>query len=89
MQELFIRGLSVDWSRVAPDAWLRSVPALTGLESLEFRLPAFLSLPQHPLTSSPFFLLYNSTSLPFLLLGFSLNLTKSRHFSCDETLLMV
>ena len=39
MQELFIRELSVDWSRVAPDAWLRSVPALAGLESLEFQCP--------------------------------------------------
>lgn len=35
----FIRGLSVDWSQIAEDSYLRRVPAIAGLASLEFPRP--------------------------------------------------
>ena len=31
----FIRGLSIDWSRVPADSWLRDVPALASLDRLD------------------------------------------------------
>ena len=31
----FIRGLSIDWSRVPADSWLRGVPALASLDRLD------------------------------------------------------
>ena len=36
----FIRGLRVDWSRVPEDSWLRTVPAIAGLDALELPAPA-------------------------------------------------
>lgn len=36
----FIRGLRVDWSRVAPDSYLRSIPAIASLDALELPAPA-------------------------------------------------
>ena len=36
MSPLILRGLSVDWARVAPDSYLREIPALRSLRSLAF-----------------------------------------------------
>lgn len=36
----FIRGLRIDWDRVASDPWLQAVPAVAGLRELEFPAPA-------------------------------------------------
>ena len=35
-QDLFIRGLSVDWSQIPPDSYLREIPAISGIENLSF-----------------------------------------------------
>ena len=35
-QDLFIRGLSVDWSQIPPDSYLREIPAIAGMENLSF-----------------------------------------------------
>ena len=40
ISELFIRGLSIDWSRIPMDSYLRGIPALASLESLEFECGA-------------------------------------------------
>lgn len=39
MSPLILRGLSVDWARVAPDSYLREIPALRSLRSLAFARP--------------------------------------------------
>lgn len=39
MRPLILRGLSVDWARVAPDSYLREIPALRSLRSLAFARP--------------------------------------------------
>ena len=39
MSPLILRGLSVDWERVAPDSYLREIPALRSLRSLAFARP--------------------------------------------------
>lgn len=39
MSPLILRGLSVDWARVAPDSYLREIPALCSLRSLAFARP--------------------------------------------------
>ena len=36
---LFIRGLRIDWPQLPQESWLRGIPALAGLEELEFRQP--------------------------------------------------
>ena len=36
-QNLFIRGLSLDWEQVPGDSYLRRISALRGLDSLDFR----------------------------------------------------
>ena len=33
MSPLILRGLSVDWARVAPDSYLREIPALRSLRA--------------------------------------------------------
>ena len=37
--ELHIRGLRIDWSKVERDSYLRSIPALRGMETLTFHAP--------------------------------------------------
>lgn len=39
MNTQFIRSVSIDWSRIAPGSYLRSIPALRGVEQLELRRP--------------------------------------------------
>ena len=39
MKDLLIRSLTVDWTEVAEDSYLREIPALRGLEHLAFRRP--------------------------------------------------
>ena len=34
-----ISGFSIDWKKISSDSYLRSVPAINGLESLSFRQP--------------------------------------------------
>ena len=36
---MFIRGLSIDWSRIGPDSYLREIEALRELNGLSFRKP--------------------------------------------------
>lgn len=36
MSDLYIRSLSIDWNKIAPDSYLRKIPALQGLTHLEF-----------------------------------------------------
>lgn len=35
--DLFIRGLQIDWSMIEAESYLRQIPAISGMESLEFR----------------------------------------------------
>ena len=37
--ELLIRGLRIDWDSISADSYLRNIPAIAGLESLEFSRP--------------------------------------------------
>ena len=37
--ELFLKGLQVKWERIAPESYLRKIPALSALEELDFRSP--------------------------------------------------
>ncbi len=39
MNQLFIRQAAIDWERIAPDDYLRHIPALQGLERLELSAP--------------------------------------------------
>ena len=39
MNELFIRELRIDWTQIAAQSYLRRIPALAGLGTLEFRQP--------------------------------------------------
>ena len=39
MNTQFIRNVSIDWSKIAPESYLRSIPALRGVEQLELRRP--------------------------------------------------
>ena len=42
MNDLFIRRLDLDWDRVEERSYLRRIPALQGLRSLEFTAPITL-----------------------------------------------
>ena len=35
----FIRSALIDWAKIAPDSYLRSIPALSGVEEVNFRSP--------------------------------------------------
>lgn len=35
--DLFIRGLQIDWNMIEAESYLRQIPAISGIESLEFR----------------------------------------------------
>ena len=35
--ELFLRGLRIDWTQIPQDSYLRGIPAIAGLETLDFR----------------------------------------------------
>lgn len=35
----FIRSISIDWNKIAPESYLRSIPALNGVEQIEFDHP--------------------------------------------------
>ena len=37
LQDLFIRGLSVDWSQIPEDSYLREIPAISAIDNLSFR----------------------------------------------------
>ena len=37
MADTYLRSLSIDWSKVGADSYLRQIPALRGLDSLAFR----------------------------------------------------
>ena len=37
--ELHIRGLRIDWDRIAPDSYLRNIEALSGVNTLTFHKP--------------------------------------------------
>ncbi len=39
MNELFIREIEIDWSRVEPDSYLRGIEAIAGVERLSFSRP--------------------------------------------------
>ena len=39
MNTQFIKGLSIDWNRIAPYSYLREIAALHDLKSLEFTSP--------------------------------------------------
>lgn len=39
MNDHFIQGLTIDWSRIAQDSYLRAIPALSQLETLTFSQP--------------------------------------------------
>lgn len=39
MNEQFIRSVSIDWSQIEPDSYLRSIRAIGNLDMLEFRKP--------------------------------------------------
>ncbi len=39
MNNLFLRGLLIDWQRIGERSYLRSIPALSGLEELHFDAP--------------------------------------------------
>lgn len=39
MNELFIRGVEIDWSRIDEYSYLREIEALSGVESIEFTRP--------------------------------------------------
>lgn len=39
MNELFIRELRIDWTQIAKESYLRGIPSLAGLDTLEFRQP--------------------------------------------------
>ncbi len=36
VQDLFIRGLSVDWSQIPEDSYLRGIPVVAGIDDLSF-----------------------------------------------------
>ena len=38
-QELFIRGLRIDWDKIAPDSYVRRIEALAGVKGLTFHTP--------------------------------------------------
>ena len=37
MADIFLRSLSIDWSGIGPDSYLRQIPALSGLNALVFQ----------------------------------------------------
>ncbi|MCR4617055.1 MAG: AAA family ATPase [Lachnospiraceae bacterium] len=37
--ELFIKALTIDWERIGRDSYLRDIPAISGVEGLEFNNP--------------------------------------------------
>lgn len=37
--ELHIKGLSVDWNKIAPYSYLREIPSIAGVEHLTFHKP--------------------------------------------------
>lgn len=39
MNTQFIKGLSIDWNRIAPYSYLREIEALHDLKNLEFTSP--------------------------------------------------
>jgi len=39
VNENFIRGVSIDWDRIAPDSYLRQIEAIRNLDQLEFKKP--------------------------------------------------
>ncbi len=39
MNRLFIQCVTIDWEKIAPEDYLRRIPALRGLDSLEFSAP--------------------------------------------------
>ena len=38
-RQLYIRGLSIDWDRIANDSYLRDIPAIATADALAFRAP--------------------------------------------------
>ena len=53
MNTQFIRSVSINWDKISPDSYLRSIPALSGVEEIEFDHPVtrehlvFVSEPPH------------------------------------------
>ena len=39
MNTQFIRSVSINWDKISPDSYLRSIPALSGVEEIEFDHP--------------------------------------------------
>ena len=39
MNQQFIRGLTIDWDKIAQCSYLRKIEAINGLEHLEFKKP--------------------------------------------------
>lgn len=39
MNTQFIRSVSINWDKISPDSYLRSIPALSGIEEIEFDHP--------------------------------------------------
>ena len=39
LSTLPISGLSIDWGKISPDSYLRNIPAISGMERLDFHRP--------------------------------------------------
>ncbi len=38
-EKMHIKGLTIDWDRIDPHSYLRSIESIVGMEKLEFRKP--------------------------------------------------